>query len=145
VRVSAEQPGESLFLILQINFFQYLNRKWLLTAVEKTTTWKTVIYLCLSSVKKPTDPSGMKKLLPILLILPSIATIAQSNYALTFNGTNNYVSISTPLSNGSSYTKEAWVYLTTSSGARNIISSLNTPFWINSGILSAGQAGAIVW
>ena len=34
--------------------------------------------------QKTYRPIGMKKLLPIPLILPSIATIAQSNYALTF-------------------------------------------------------------
>ncbi len=84
----------------------------------------------------------MKKLSAIIIILISFGSIAQTNYAVTLNGTNQYISIGAPLSTGSSYTKEAWVYATTLAGARNIISSLNTPFWINGGILSAGQAGS---
>ena len=78
----------------------------------------------------------------IAVILTTFTATAQSNYCLSLNGTNNYVTIGTPLSTNSSYTKEAWVYQTTSSGARNIISSVSTPFWINGGILSAGQAGS---
>jgi hypothetical protein len=78
----------------------------------------------------------------ISVIFTAFTATAQSNYCLSLNGTNNYVAIGTPLSTNSSYTKEAWVYQTTSSGARNIISSVNTPFWINGGILSAGQAGS---
>jgi len=84
----------------------------------------------------------MRKLLLFPSTLFIIVTNAQTNDALSFNGTNNYVTIGTPLSTNTSYTKEAWVYLTTSAGARNIISSLNAPFWINGGILSAGQAGS---
>lgn len=80
-----------------------------------------------------------------LLLMPFIVFIttvnAQTNYALSFNGTNSYVSIGTPLSSSTSYTKEAWVYCTNSSGSRNIISSMNCPFWLNAGVLTAGQAG----
>src|ERR1700722_11044079 len=83
-----------------------------------------------------------KKLLIIIAILelPVLIATAQ-NYALSLNGTTGYVSIGTPLMTSGSYTKEAWVYQTSSTGSQHIISSLNTPFWINGGILSAGQAG----
>lgn len=84
----------------------------------------------------------MKQFSLAAAILFGIAAQAQTNDALSFNGTDNFVTIGMPLASSTSYTKEAWVYLTTSAGARNIISSLNTPFWINGGILSAGQAGS---
>jgi hypothetical protein len=81
----------------------------------------------------------------IILMLPAVmfaATVTgQSNYALTLNGTNQYISIGTPLSNNSSYTKEAWIYVTSSSSSRNIISSTNAPFWLNAGFLNAGHGG----
>src|SRR5205085_7398363 len=80
----------------------------------------------------------------ILLVIASILTATatgQSNYALSLDGTNQYVSIGTPLSNNSSYTKEAWVYVTTSTSSRNIISSANAPFWLNTGVLNAGHGG----
>jgi hypothetical protein len=84
----------------------------------------------------------MKRLLLIVSVVAvTINITAQTNYALSFNGTTQYVNIGAPLTGNASYTKEAWVYATTSGGARNIISSLNHPFWINGGILSAGQAG----
>ncbi len=84
----------------------------------------------------------MKKgLLIILLTLPALSIIAQTNYALTLNGSNQYVDIGSPLASNTSYTKEAWVFLTNATGNRNIISSNNTPLWINSGTLRAGQAG----
>lgn len=82
----------------------------------------------------------MRKTFFIPIFLVALSATAQ-NYALSLNGTNNYVSIGTPLASNTSYTKEAWVYQTSSTGAQNIVSSLNTPFWINGGILSAGQAG----
>src|SRR5687767_13487796 len=84
----------------------------------------------------------MKKyLLSIFLVFVAIHITAQTNYALSFNGTTQYANIGAPLAGNTSYTKEAWLYATTSGGARNIISSLNHPFWINGGILSGGQAG----
>ena len=84
----------------------------------------------------------MKKLVILPVILISLCVYSQTNYALNFNGTNQYVSIGAPIASNASYTKEAWIYVTTLSGARNIISSLSHPFWINGGILSAGQAGS---
>lgn len=83
----------------------------------------------------------MKKLILLPIILAALTVTAQTNYALDLNGTNQYVSIGAPIASSSSYTKEAWVNLPVSAGARNIISSSNHPFWINGGILSAGQAG----
>jgi Concanavalin A-like lectin/glucanases superfamily len=84
-----------------------------------------------------------KKLLVLIAILefPALLATAQ-NYALSLNGSTDYVTIGTPLSSNGSYTKEAWVYQTSSTGSQNIISSLNTPLWINGGTLSAGQAGS---
>ena len=84
----------------------------------------------------------MKKHLSVLALSISFFIVAaQSNYALNLNGTTQYVTIGTPITSSSSYTKEAWVYVTTTSGARNIISSTNAPFWLNGSTLSAGQAG----
>lgn len=76
-----------------------------------------------------------------LLVLLFHGLQAQTNYALVFNGINQYVSIGAPIASNASYTKEAWVYATNTSGPRNIISSLNSPFWISNGTLYAGQAG----
>ena len=83
----------------------------------------------------------MKFFLIVCIVFISTAVSSQSNYALNFNGTSQYVSIGAPLSNNTSYTKEAWVYSTTNTGARNIISSTNAPFWFNNGILQAGHGG----
>jgi hypothetical protein len=88
----------------------------------------------------------MNKCLLIIIIaileLPASFTMAQSNYALNLNGTTDYVTIGAPLVSNGSYTKEAWLYQTSSTGSQNVISSLNAPFWINGGILSAGQGGS---
>lgn len=85
----------------------------------------------------------MKKLLPVLLALISYGQVkAQTNYALTFNGMNQYVSIGSPIAANSSYTKMAWVYATNTSGNHNIISSLHNPFWIAGGRMCAGNSGS---
>jgi hypothetical protein len=83
----------------------------------------------------------MKSYLNLVAILLVSGVAAQPNYALNLNGSSQYASIGAPLASGSSYTKEAWIYLTTTSGSRNIISPLNSPFWISGGTLAAGQAG----
>ena len=83
----------------------------------------------------------MKLFLSLCITIVTVEAKAQSNYALNFNGTNQYVGIGIPLSNNTSYTKEAWVYSTSNTGSRNIISSTNAPFWINAGILQAGHGG----
>ena len=86
----------------------------------------------------------MRRLLIIIFILelPALLATAQTNFALSLNGTTDYVTIGTPLSSNGSYTKEAWVYQSSSTGSQNIISSPATPFWISGGTLSAGQAGS---
>lgn len=83
----------------------------------------------------------MKYPLTIAFAFIILLSNAQTNYAVNFNGTNQYVSIGAPMASNSSYTKEAWIFATNTSGNRNIISSLNSPFWISGGILRAGQAG----
>jgi hypothetical protein len=84
----------------------------------------------------------MKFRLLVCILLSCLGADAQISYALTFNGTSQYVNIGTPLSNNTSYTKEAWVYVTSTTGSRNIISSSNSPFWLNAGQLSAGHGGS---
>lgn len=84
----------------------------------------------------------MKRVIFALVFWAFSNANAQSNFALSFNGTNQYVSIGSPVTTGSSYTKEAWVYATSIVSARNIISSSDAPFWVNGGTLSAGQAGS---
>jgi len=76
----------------------------------------------------------------ILSSLFFLSTSAQQN-ALQFDGTDDYVIVPAPVATGASYTKEAWVYTTTTSNSRNILSSQNAPFWISNNNLKAGQAG----
>ncbi|RYZ57191.1 MAG: LamG domain-containing protein [Chitinophagaceae bacterium] len=69
--------------------------------------------------------------------------IRETANALALDGTNDYVSIGSPLSPNSSYTKEAWVYLTKDPQTpQNIISSNASPFWIAGNFLSASNYGA---
>ncbi len=84
----------------------------------------------------------MKQILFLFFTCISLLSEAQTNYALSFNGSSQYVSIGSPIPSASSYTKEAWVYAYNGTGAQNIISSNSAPFWINSGTLSAGQGGS---
>jgi hypothetical protein len=61
--------------------------------------------------------------------------------ALHFDGANDYVSIGNLIPSATSYTKEAWLFLTAQT-SRNILSSVgsNTAFWIDgSGKLAAGH------
>lgn len=58
-----------------------------------------------------------------------------------FNGTNAYVPIGQPLENNTSYSINAWVFVTNSTGSRNICSTLNSPLWITNGTLYAGVGG----
>ncbi len=60
---------------------------------------------------------------------------------LHFDGSNDFVNIGTPIPANSSYTKEAWVYADNLIGARNIMSTNGSPFWISDGTLAAGQNG----
>ena len=85
----------------------------------------------------------MKKRFLLLVVLATAflqRATAQTNNALNFDGGNDYVTTSgTLLAAGSSYTKEAWVNLSTTSGNLNIISSNGNPFWITGGKLTAGH------
>lgn len=58
-----------------------------------------------------------------------------------FNGTSTFVNIENPLSSGTNYTKEAWVYASATDNSRNIISSENNVFWIDNGTLYGGVGG----
>lgn len=63
--------------------------------------------------------------------------------AIGLDGTDDYVSIGSPLAAGSSYTKEAWVYITKNvSLPQNVISSQGSPVWIGGGVLVAGNTGS---
>lgn len=63
--------------------------------------------------------------------------------AVVLDGTDDHLRIGSPLSAGSSYTKEAWVYVTKSIALpNNIVSSQNAPFWIVESKLCAGNNGA---
>jgi hypothetical protein len=61
--------------------------------------------------------------------------------SIVFNGTSTFVSIGTPLSNGTNFTKEAWVNADVVTSARNILSSANNVFWNNGSTLSGGVGG----
>lgn len=62
--------------------------------------------------------------------------------SIVFDGSNTFVPIDTPLSNGTNFTKEAWVYADVVSGSRNILSSANNVFWNNGSTLSGGVGGS---
>lgn len=63
--------------------------------------------------------------------------------AIGLDGTDDYVSIGSPLAAGSSYTKEAWVYVSKNvSLPQNVISSQGSPLWIGGGVLVAGNTGS---
>jgi hypothetical protein len=51
----------------------------------------------------------MRKIYFLLVFAVTTNVQAQTNFALTFNGTTNLVNIGVPLPQGSAYTKEAWV------------------------------------
>ena len=84
----------------------------------------------------------MKKYLLLATFLFLQTSQAQiTNTAITFDGTNDYVSIGSPLLANASFTKEAWVYALGTNNYRNIISSFNHPFWIGDGTLYSGLGG----
>lgn len=69
--------------------------------------------------------------------------VQQTSNALALDGNDDVVSIGSPLAANSSYTKEAWVYLTKDAALpQNIVSSNAAPFWISDGLLRAGNTGA---
>ena len=62
--------------------------------------------------------------------------------SIVFNGTSTFVPIGTPLSNGTNFTKEAWVNAdVVTAGGRNILSSASNVFWNNGSTLSGGVEG----
>ncbi len=62
--------------------------------------------------------------------------------SIVFNGTSTVVPIGTPLSAGTDYTMEAWVYASSTATDHNIISSASNVFWVSSGVLYGGLVGA---
>src|ERR1700742_5078423 len=84
----------------------------------------------------------MKKLYLFLTVAIALSASAQTNFSLLLDGTSGLVNIGTPNPNGSSYTKEAWIFPTSVAGPRNIISSLNSPLFLNGGPLDGGQGGS---
>jgi hypothetical protein len=62
--------------------------------------------------------------------------------SIVFNGSSTFVDIGTPLSNGTDFTKEAWVNADVVTPARNILSSANNVFWNNGSTLSGGVGGS---
>jgi hypothetical protein len=59
--------------------------------------------------------------------------------SIVFNGTSTFVPIGTPLSNGTDFTKEAWINAdVVTAGGRNILSSASNVFWNNGSTLSGG-------
>ncbi len=76
------------------------------------------------------------------------ATVTNATYSIFnsvdtfgFDGNGDYVSIGQPIPTGSSYSISAWVYANSVTGARNIVSSQDSPFWIAGGTLYAGVGG----
>lgn len=82
------------------------------------------------------------RLFLLALLTASGSLHAQTNYSLRFAGTNQTVSIGSPIPANSSYTKMAWIYTTNTAGNQNIISSNANPFWISGGRMYAGNAGS---
>ncbi len=62
--------------------------------------------------------------------------------SIVFNGTSTFVSIGTPLSTGTNFTKEAWVNANVVTSPRNILSSASNVFWNNVSTLSGGVGGS---
>ena len=61
-----------------------------------------------------------------------------SGGSIVFNGASTYVSLGTVLSNGSNFTKEAWVSADVLTAGRNIISSVDNVFFTNTTTLYGG-------
>lgn len=73
-----------------------------------------------------------------VLLFSGYSVRAQTGRALDFDGTNDYISLTSGLT--ASYTKEAWINPTDLSGFRNIVSGSGTAFFLNAGQLGAGHA-----
>ncbi|RYG03436.1 MAG: LamG domain-containing protein [Chitinophagaceae bacterium] len=81
----------------------------------------------------------LKSAVNLGLLLTTLQSQSQTNNAIVLNGSNGSVAVGPVISPNASYTKEAWVYLTTATGARNILSSQDNPFWVDNGVLKAGN------
>jgi len=62
--------------------------------------------------------------------------------SIVFSGAGTFVDIGTPLSNGTNFTKEAWVNADVVTGSRNILSSASNVFWNSGSTLSGGVGGS---
>jgi surface protein len=96
---------------------------------------------CVSNIaSEPTDFSTDAALetsnKPVWGTCPNVTTPAT---ALNFDGNNDFVSLGQVIPTNASYTKEAWIYLEKNSGAQNIISSTESPFWLFEGKLDASN------
>jgi hypothetical protein len=58
-----------------------------------------------------------------------------------FSGINQYVFLGQPIPSSTSFSISAWVYSTSNTGSRNIVSSESSPFWVVNTTLAAGVAG----
>jgi hypothetical protein len=79
------------------------------------------------------------RLIAIFLLLFSAGKAsAQTGRALSFDGSNDYVSLPTGLSG--SYTKELWINAASFAGFPNILSGTGTAVFLNAGRLAAGHS-----
>ncbi|RYF90579.1 MAG: choice-of-anchor D domain-containing protein [Chitinophagaceae bacterium] len=86
-------------------------------------------------------PHNVKKYLLIAVFCVSFACFsanAQTGRALSFDGTNDYVSLPTGLSG--SYTKEVWINAASFTGFPNILSGTGTAIFLNAGRIAAGHS-----
>ncbi len=73
-------------------------------------------------------------------LVTSFTTLQTQNAtALNFDGNSDYVALGPVIPANSSYTKEAWIYPENLSGAKNILSSQRSPFWLDNGILTSSN------
>ncbi|MBC7935648.1 MAG: choice-of-anchor D domain-containing protein [Rhizobacter sp.] len=72
------------------------------------------------------------------LILSGYTLSAQTGRALSFDGSNDYVSLPTPLSGN--YTKELWINAASFTGFPNILTGNGTAIFLNAGRLAAGHS-----
>jgi|GEM_PF-729684 len=57
---------------------------------------------------------------------------------LAFDGQNDYITVCNPVGNCNFYSKEAWIYIESSSTNQHLISSMDSPFWLNNLRLTGG-------
>ena len=88
-------------------------------------------------------------LLAINTATPAVAAAGDSDSALTFNGTSQYVGAATDVSTfdiSNAISMEAWIYATGSSCAGNIVGKATSYFlYCSSGLLNYAMGGATSW